>query len=79
MQAGIVQPSAEEIRKQQLASQLFGGGGGLSGPSRAPRHKRRGNLGKIDSTPKPKAGGQNFEKPAGTTDLLLDLQVSYTS
>ena len=81
VEASIVQPTPEELRKKQLANQLFGmgslgGGGGLSGPSRAPRHKqRKGNLGKVDRAPQqPKitAGAQSEEN---TTDLLLDLQV----
>ena len=78
VEASIVQPSPEQLRKRQLASQLFGmGGGGLSGPSRAPRHKRKGNQSKIDSNPPHGPGGQK-EAPSSTvtTDLLLDLQVS---
>ena len=81
--ASIVQPSAEEMRKRQLANQLFGGGGGgvrsLSGPARAPRHKRKGEEahGKIDSSSPRKLGVQNEVKSeAAATDLLLDLQVS---
>ena len=78
VEASIIQPSPEELRKKQLASELFGmGGGGLSGPARAPRHKpRKGNLGKIDPTPQQRAGGQSEVKTVETTDLLLDLQVS---
>ena len=81
--ASIVQPSAEEMRKRQLANQLFGGGGGgvrsLSGPARAPRHKRKGEEppGKIESSSPRKLGVQNEVKSeAAATNLLLDLQVS---
>ena len=78
VEASIIQPSPEELRKKQLANELFGmGGGGLSGPARAPRHKpRKGNLGKVDPTPQQRAGGQSEVKTVETTDLLLDLQVS---
>ena len=40
MQASVVPPTAEEVKRKELASQLFGG---LSGPSRAPRsrHQRK--------------------------------------
>ena len=69
-----MQPSAEELRKKQLASQLFGIGGGLSGPSRAPRHKRKGNQSKIEAATQLKTGSQSDIKTV-TTDLLLDLQV----
>lgn len=76
VEASIIQPTPEELRKKELANQLFGTGG-LSGPSRAPRHKqRKGNSGKIDKTPQKKPKGRNEVKPAETTDLLLDLQVS---
>ena len=37
MQASVLPPSEEEVKKKQLANQLFGG---LSGPSRAPRTKQ---------------------------------------
>ena len=78
VEATILEPTPEELRKQQLANELFGmAGGGLSGPARAPRHKpRKGNQGKIDLTPQPRSGGQSEAKTAETTDLLLDLQVS---
>ena len=77
MVASIVQPSAEEVRKRQLASQLFGGGGTLSGPARAPRQKLRGETpGKIDSRPPRRSVGRNEVKNEdASTDLLLDLQV----
>lgn len=76
MEASIIQPTPEELRKKELANQLFGAGG-LSGPSRAPRHKqRKGNLGKIDRSPKQKPRNQSEVKAVETTDLLLDLQVS---
>lgn len=76
VEASIIQPTPEELRKKELANQLFGTGG-LSGPSRAPRHKKRkGNLDKIDKTPQQKPRGHNEVKTAETTDLLLDLQVS---
>ena len=80
MEATIVQPSPEEKRKRELASQLFGTGG-LTGPSRAPRHKqRRGHPVKVDHEHPPKSGGHLNEMKAKhpETDLLLDLQVQCT-
>ncbi len=43
VQASIVPPTAEEAKKKELASQLFGG---LSGPSRAPRSRQQRKSGK---------------------------------
>jgi len=42
VQASVVPPTAEEVKRKELASQLFGG---LSGPSRAPRTRQQRKAG----------------------------------
>ena len=86
--ASIAQPTPEEMRKRQLANQLFGMSGSLTGPARAPRAKRRGGEQQQTTgrgvgagySPRRRSGGQNdvgSVVATATTDLLLDLQVSH--
>ena len=81
-QATIAQPSPEELKKKQLASQLFGG---LSGPSRAPRTRQQRKSSSSDTSAS--SGKSQLHQHSGgiraaatrkakepQVDLLLDLQ-----
>lgn len=80
-QASIAEPSPEELKRKQLASQIFGG---LSGPSRAPRTRQQRKSPSSDTSVS--SGKSQFHAQSGgvrTTpkkakepqvDLLLDLQ-----
>lgn len=80
-QASPYNPSPEERKKQELASQLFGG---LTGPSRAPRSRQQRRAAEGSSATGSKASPQLTPRGGGgaggrrekhvETDLLLDLQ-----